>query len=127
MNEAIFIFRVWFLKLVEISLSSMESFSRVFKRSDLICPTNSDVPLGAKFAMLVNTIGKFASEDPRCGVPRKRMPVTDFRIGSNNPSSVLAIISACFPVSKILHVGYVEYFFNYYSSHAMADDIRGRV
>jgi hypothetical protein len=65
-------------------------------------PTNRDVPLSTKLAILDNTNGRWAAEDPRCGVPKKMIPVTDLRMGSNSSSSILAIIRAYICISQII-------------------------
>ena len=49
-------------------------------RSDRIDPTNLDVPARAILAISASTDGNEVSSDPRWGVPRKRMAVTDFRM-----------------------------------------------
>jgi hypothetical protein len=65
MNEAICKLFVCFLKFVAISSRTLESFLRFSMRSDLIRPTNLDVPVNAMFAMPVNTDGNCVDPDPR--------------------------------------------------------------
>ena len=65
MNEAICKLFVCFLKFVAISSRTLESFLRFSMRSDLIRPTNLDVPVNARLAIPVNTDGNCVDLDPR--------------------------------------------------------------
>lgn len=65
--------------------------------SVLIGPINRKVALKAILAMLVNISGSCVSEDPLCGVPRKRIPITDLRMLPYNSSSIMAVTSALKP------------------------------
>ena len=99
MNDAIRMFRVWFLKLVAMFLRIGESFWSDLIRSVRIVPTNRDAPPKAKLTMFVRTMGRFVCEDPRCGVPRKKIPLTESRMSLNDSSSTWAVISAYQSVS----------------------------
>lgn len=55
---------------------------------------NRDVSLMAKLAMFVRIIGRCVCEDPRCGVLKKQIPVTDSRIFLNDLSSIWAVTNA---------------------------------
>jgi hypothetical protein len=65
MNEAICKLFVCFLKFVAISSRTLESFLRFSMRSDLIRPTNLDVPVNARLAIPVKTDGNSVDPDPR--------------------------------------------------------------
>jgi hypothetical protein len=74
-KEAILIFEGSSAKLIDNSSKILESLFSISSRSVLALPMNLEVPIVATLAMFAMTEGKPTSFDPRCGVPRKMIPV----------------------------------------------------
>ena len=81
----------WVRKATEISRSSLEPLARDPRRSGLTKLVNQDVPMRAMFA---STFGSSAADEPRWGVPRKRIAVVDSQILIKCWCSRAAIINA---------------------------------
>lgn len=81
---------VCFLKSIEMLYNSFESSRRVLRKPDL----NGFMPHDAIFENMAIDAAVSAAADPRCGVAKKNMDLTEFLISVYSPSSTLQMFIA---------------------------------